>query len=75
MSVQLHALQQSIEQLSVTERAELVHHILSHLEEEETGVEAAWQEELQQRVAEFRAGEMACISEDELFARLNRKVQ
>ena len=75
MSTQLAELQQSIQQLSVSDRAALAHFILQNLdeEEEEEGVEEAWQAEVKKRVEEYRSGKMASITEDELFARLQRK--
>jgi len=71
MSTQIVELHESIQLLSQTDRAELAYLILSTLEEEEQGAEEAWQMEIQQRVADYRAGKAQCMSEDELFARLN----
>jgi putative addiction module component (TIGR02574 family) len=71
MSTQIAELHKSIQLLSQTDRAELAYHILSTLEEEETGAEEAWQAEIQQRVADYRGGKAQFMSEDELFARLN----
>lgn len=72
MSIQVAELHQSIQLLTKSERAELACHLLSSLDgEEETEAEKAWQKEIQQRVADHRAGKGRCITEDELFARLN----
>lgn len=71
MSTQVAELHKSIQLLSQTDRAELAYHILSTLDGEEPGAEEAWQTEIQQRVADYRAGKAQCMSEDELFARLN----
>jgi len=75
MSTDLADLRRSIHQLSQKDRAALAHEILLTLDDEtdDEGVEEAWQSELKKRVEEYRSGRMASISEDELFARLNRE--
>ena len=75
MSTELAELRRTIQQLSQKDRAALAHDILLTLDddEEEEGVEEAWQAEVKKRVDEYRSGQMASITEDELFARLNRK--
>lgn len=75
MSTQLAELQQTIRQLSVSDRAALAHYILQNLdddEEQEEGVEESWQEVIKQRVDDHLAGKAAYITEEELFARLNK---
>jgi len=75
MSTDLAELRRTIQQLSQKDRAALAHDILLTLddEEDEEGVGEAWQAEVKKRVEEYRSGQMASITEDELFARLNRK--
>lgn len=75
MSTDLAELRRTIQQLSQKDRAALAHDILLTLddEEEEEGVEEAWQAEVKKRVEEYRSGQMASITEDQLFARLNSK--
>lgn len=74
MSSDLTELRRTIQQLSQKERAALAHDILLTLDDEdEEGVEEAWQAEVKKRVDEYRSGQMASISEDELFTRLHRK--
>jgi putative addiction module component (TIGR02574 family) len=46
-----------VETLSTRERAEIAYAVLQSLEPEESGVEQAWDEELERRVAKIRSGQ------------------
>ena len=75
MSTDLAELRRTIQQLSQKDRAALAHDILLTLddEEDEEGVEEAWQKVIRERVEESRTGRATFITEEELFARLNSK--
>jgi putative addiction module component (TIGR02574 family) len=45
-----------LDRLSPNERAELAHYLLSSLDDEDEGVEAAWDAEAARRVTEIRSG-------------------
>jgi putative addiction module component (TIGR02574 family) len=72
MSSQLAELRLSIAQLSKEERAILAYDILSSIEEEDEGATEAWQSVVRQRVEDHKQGKAVFITEDELFARLNK---
>lgn len=57
-----------VESLSPEERAELAQAILSSLEPEDPGVEQAWDEELERRVARIRSGDATGVPAEEVFA-------
>ncbi len=59
--------------LSRPERAELAHFLLSSLEPEDEGVQAAWDEEASQRVTEIRAGTAQGRDADEFLAELRKR--
>jgi putative addiction module component (TIGR02574 family) len=72
-----HPMTQVVEQmksqalsLSVPERADLAHFLLTSLEPEEEGVEEAWRVEIGRRVAEIRNGSAVGRSADEVLAEL-----
>ncbi len=54
--------------LSHQERAELAHVVLLSLDAEESGVEAAWDRELDQRIARIRSGQANGTPAEEVFA-------
>jgi putative addiction module component (TIGR02574 family) len=54
--------------LSQQERAELAHVVLASLEPEESGAEAAWNDELARRVARIRSGEAVGTPAEQVFA-------
>jgi putative addiction module component (TIGR02574 family) len=59
--------------LSVPERADLTHFLLSGIEPEEDGVEEAWQAEISRRLAEIRAGTAVGRPVEEVLAELRRR--
>jgi len=59
--------------LSVPERADLAHFLLTSLEAEEEGVQEAWQAEIDRRVAEIRNGSAVGRSADEVLAELRER--
>jgi putative addiction module component (TIGR02574 family) len=59
--------------LSVPERADLAHFLLSNLEPEDDDVEKAWQEEIARRVAEIRSGSATGRPVEEVLAELRRR--
>lgn len=70
----LDELKEKAAQLSERERAELALALIESLDvETETGVDEAWQAEIDRRIAEIDGGEVQLIPGDEVFARLRRK--
>lgn len=55
------------------ERAELAYFILTSLEPEEEGAEAAWRAEIARRVADIRGGRAIGRSADEVLAELRER--
>jgi putative addiction module component (TIGR02574 family) len=59
--------------LSVPERADLAHFLLTSLEPEEDGVDEAWRAEIDRRVVEIRSGSAVGRSADEVLAELRER--
>jgi len=57
-----------LDSLSQQERAELARVVLLSLEPEESGVEEAWDRELDRRVARIRSGEVEGTPAEQVFA-------
>ena len=75
MSTVLAELKHKASQLSERERAELALALIESLDGEvDTGVDEAWQVEIERRIAEIDRGEVELIPGDEVFARLRRKL-
>ncbi len=63
-------------ELSVEERAEIVHELLATLDGEvEEGVEEAWAEEIERRIANAEAGIGASYDLDESLARIRANLR
>jgi putative addiction module component (TIGR02574 family) len=75
MSTVLDELKQKATQLSESERAELALSLIESLDgEADTGIDEAWQAEIDRRVAEIDRGDVQLIPGDEVFVRLRRKL-
>ena len=75
MSTVLDELKQKATQLSESERAELALSLIESLDgEADTGIDEAWQAEIDRRVAGIDRGDVELIPGDEVFARLRRKL-
>ena len=75
MSTVLDELKQKATQLSESERAELALSLIESLDgEADTGIDEAWQAEIDRRVAGIDRGDVQLIPGDEVFARLRRKL-
>lgn len=59
--------------LSVPERADLAYFLLTSLEPEEEGAEAAWRDEIARRVAEIRSGLAVGRPVDHVLAELRER--
>jgi putative addiction module component (TIGR02574 family) len=59
--------------LSVAERADLAHFLLTSLEAEAEGVEEAWRAEIARRVEEIRGGQAKGRPVDEVLAELRER--
>ena len=73
MSPAVEQLKSQAISLSVPERAELAHFLLSSLEPEEEGVEEAWREVIARRVAEIQNGTAMGRPLDEFLAELSER--
>ena len=72
MARTLNDLFREASELSETERAELAALLLESLEgEPDEGVEAAWAEEIERRMRQIDAGEVATIPWEQVRAELN----
>jgi len=74
MSTAFETLHAQAQQLSMKERAELARRMLATLEPEEDGVEAAWADEIKQRVAAIRDGKVTCISEEQMMSEIEEEL-
>ncbi len=70
MTSAVEQLKSQAEQLSVPERADLALFLLHSLEPQESGAEAAWKTEINQRVAEIRSGTVTGRPVDDVLADL-----
>lgn len=57
-----------LESLSHQERAELAHVVLLSLDAEESGVEEAWDRELDRRIADIQSGQANGTPAEQVFA-------
>jgi putative addiction module component (TIGR02574 family) len=73
MTEAVESLKSQFAPLSVPERADLAHYLLSHLEPEDDDVEKAWQAEIARRAAEIRAGTAMGRPVEEALADLRRR--
>jgi putative addiction module component (TIGR02574 family) len=60
--------------LPAKERAELAHFLLTSLEPEEQGAAAAWEAEVDRRVAEIRGGRAAGKPAEQVFADIREQL-
>lgn len=61
-------------QLANEDRAELAYVLIRSLDEgDDSGVQAAWEAELERRWQEMESGESAGVPADEVFAELRKK--
>lgn len=75
MTEAVEMLKSQMATLSVPERADLAHFLLSSLEPEEEGAEEAWRDEIARRVAEIRSGQAVGRPVDEVLAELRARYQ
>jgi putative addiction module component (TIGR02574 family) len=59
-------------QLAPSDRLQLVETILATLDKPDPEITAAWVREAEERLAAYRRGELAAVSEDEVFGDLDR---
>lgn len=78
MTVILEELENQALRLSLKERGKLIHRLIVSLEGESKdspeAVAQAWDEEISRRVAEIDTGTAALIPEEDVFARLDEKL-
>ena len=78
MTVILEELENQALRLSLKERGKLIHRLIVSLEGESKdspeAVAQAWDEEIARRAAEIDAGTAALIPEEDVFARLDEKL-
>jgi putative addiction module component (TIGR02574 family) len=73
MSKPVAQIQRDISSLTLKEKEELLHSLLSELNgPPDHGVEAAWLAEVERREREIDAGAVKCIPANEVFARLDK---
>jgi len=74
MSRDAHELLDEALALPLDERAKMVADLLASLDEAEEGVEAAWADEIQNRVAAARSGELESTDWRTVLARVEAEV-
>ena len=72
MSVSLKDVEESARSLAAEERAKLVESLLESLHAPASDIEAAWAEEIAERVAAFDRGEMPAYPGEDVFAEARR---
>ncbi|MBV9773152.1 MAG: addiction module protein [Gemmatimonadetes bacterium] len=79
MSLPLDRLEAEILELPAHERARLAHRLIVSLdddvEEDPTEVERAWEEEIQRRLEDYRAGRVQAIPASEVFAEARARLR
>jgi putative addiction module component (TIGR02574 family) len=76
MSDALKELEQQAQALTLEERARLAEVLLESLQEPPIAdIEAAWHQEIEQRVAAYDRGELQTFSAEEVFAEARRLVR
>jgi putative addiction module component (TIGR02574 family) len=73
MSLPLQRLETEALELPVSDRAALAHRLIASLDEgpedDPTDVELAWEDEIRQRLAAYRSGEVQAVSSKEVFVK------
>ena len=73
MSATLKELEQQVHALSAEERARLAEVLLESLQESPLAdIEAAWEREIEERVAAYDRGELQTFSAEDVFAEARR---
>ncbi len=73
MSATLKELEQQVHALSIEERARLAEVLLESLQASPLAeIEAAWEQEIEQRVAAYDRGELQTFSAEDVFAEARR---
>jgi putative addiction module component (TIGR02574 family) len=72
MSASLEMIKEQARALTVEERAELVEILLESLHSPLSGIESAWAEEIEQRIAAYDRGEIAAYAAEDVFADARR---
>jgi putative addiction module component (TIGR02574 family) len=72
MSVSLKQIEEQARALSAEERAKLAESMLESLHAPLSEIEAAWAEEIEQRVAAFDRGEIPSYAAEDVFAEARR---
>jgi putative addiction module component (TIGR02574 family) len=72
MSASLKTIEEQARTLSAEERAELAESMLESLHTPLSEIEAAWAEEIEQRVAAFDRGEIPSYPAEDVFAEARR---
>ncbi len=72
MSVSLKQIEEQARALNVEERAKLAESMLESLQTPLSEIEAAWAEEIEQRVAAFDRGEIPSYAAEDVFVEARR---
>jgi putative addiction module component (TIGR02574 family) len=72
MSVSAEKVLHEAMQLSSLDRAALVEGLIASLDKPDPALDALWLKEAEDRIAAYRAGELAAIDVEEAFAELER---
>ena len=72
MATSLTRIEQQIRELPAEERAKLAESLLESLHTTHSNIEAAWDREIEDRVAAFDRGEMPAYAAEDVFAEARR---
>ena len=75
MSALLKSIEEQASALSAEDRARLAESMLESLQPSIAEIEAAWAEEIEERVSAFDRGEIPAYSAEEVFAEAHRTLQ
>ena len=75
MTLNLEELTAQAQQLPKDQRFTLAYRILKDTEPSEDSTKIAWETIIQQRIADFRAGKMESIPANDVFVRIDQKLE
>lgn len=73
MSVSAQKVLRDAMQLPSTDRAALIEGLIASLDRPDPALDALWLREAEDRMTAYRAGELAVVDAEEVFAELGRK--
>jgi len=69
MSTEHNEILDRVMELPAVERARLIDHLLSSLDQPDEAIDALWRKEVEDRIQAYRAGQLKSVSLDEVLAK------